>query len=335
MSATRTTHTRLLLIGDVFQGIFAGVNRSDPFYFLEPQLPGRHFVTRRLSVSHRITPEIAEAVNRHLNPCRLQDYYPLMWAKHGARLRTLWGTGLSSSKPRSQRPVQFVKVHNVFRAATHPEIKEFVRTGARTRRMQDLCVLVDSTKKARTPGKVFVDTYTTTHNFLVVESGADRSQSATRSEDRDQLTTNKSVICTVFTAKGLEWPRVLHFSLSGYREPADPFLCLSLAYTAWTRCAEELCVCVDMKTPFCTFRDRGLALPFPVASTTLAVTDLLAFVPVDMQINACVSIVTTYTLPASVPPPMDSISQCCRSELQLTTYEDVSAVVNSSYDRRS
>ncbi len=91
---------RFVGVGDFFQWLFSSLNGSTPEYMCRPEeyFQGDSFKIFALTLSFRLTQEVCEWINKHLDPRKLQMHYPLCWAKYGASITRYWGNGLRSAK---------------------------------------------------------------------------------------------------------------------------------------------------------------------------------------------------------------------------------------------
>jgi hypothetical protein len=273
--------SRLVVIGDYFQCIYSSLLGADASYLTCPEKwTERKFKSLNLSVSFRITHQIAAFINKELNPLRLAVHYPGFWRKHGDTVTRLWGNGISATKhgPKVETYAcntwykQELRQHGVL-----AEIKEKLKTG----RPEDVCLIVSTTDDSTaTPSRVVVNALTD-HNWCVILSGRGRAEMAVS----DGQMRNKALACTTFAMKGSERKHVFVNGFDSYCEghnPESPLHAFNLLYVGFTRAMESLSVLVhtDGKVGrFCTQRERG-EYPQVVEKRpkkSMAVTDLVSY----------------------------------------------------------
>jgi hypothetical protein len=329
--------TRLLFVGDPFQCIYKKLRRKDicDVFALTTRPPKvyaeRTFELHRLSVSFRITPEIADAINAHLNPCVLIcSHYPGIWNIHGKLIRDAWGEGIKSGKKSVPGSFTLQGVSDIYKVTDNASAFRSIIDAHR--RKDTTCIFTSSTStKKSTPTQVFLTKYSDRYNFHVIESGPDR-----KSRESSQLiSADKIGIRTIFAGKGMQWDTVLHFGLSGYFEKKDPLLSICMAYTIWTRACQYLHVIYDKKKPFMSFRSIATPIEIPSQESELSVMKSISYVPPCTAVDDVVRHEDVDT--SSVDTHLNN--QCTYNNVQefhrlgVAYFEDISPMVGIMVER--
>ena len=106
----------MMVLGDPFQQIFEHLG-SDNECLLNPEkffgefLEKPSFTTKSLSICWRITVDMADWINKSLNPNNLASCYPKWWEENGEMIQKLWGDGIKASpfKKRESGSVVYIK----------------------------------------------------------------------------------------------------------------------------------------------------------------------------------------------------------------------------------
>jgi len=100
---------QFMLVGDTFQMVY-GYQGAKLAFFRTPEIAFKGlqandvWVRKRLTVSYRITHEMARWVNENLDPKSIQFAFPEWYRKSGQWIAEEWGSGIRAAPPREPAP---------------------------------------------------------------------------------------------------------------------------------------------------------------------------------------------------------------------------------------
>jgi superfamily I DNA/RNA helicase len=174
----------------------------------------------RLSVSYRITHEMANFINACVNPCNMSKVpkYNAYWQTHGDRISTMWGDGIHAAPTREPAPGS-VEVLEILPQGGREAVAELLQREFATFGEHESAV-IGFTVKAQTPLRVLANLLPTqTWAFLDSSGGADSAvvEDQRRNGQRPEEK-NKRVAATLHQFKGLERELVVFVGFDAYYE---------------------------------------------------------------------------------------------------------------------
>lgn len=234
---------RLMLIGDRFQNIFQSLQQSSTRFMDEPEAYfGGSFARKRLSCTHRMTPEIARWVNKNVDPLTIEKHYPDQWT---ANITEAWGSGMSSSR----KPGEDVETYTFqfFRDHIPSKLICSLQQLIRKHGASELLFLVGSTKLNKRHPVRWILNLLNCRYICLGDTELD-----------PQVAQDKVLISTPYKMKGREAAVVVFCGFDSFLEKVNPEASLShaLAYVASTRAKEKLIVLTDSgQHPLFTIRE--------------------------------------------------------------------------------
>lgn len=266
----------MLLLGDPFQKI-CGFNGASDEYLIHPErcfgalCETPTFLVRYLTISWRITHEMAEFINTNLNPCNLALSHPSWWAEHGERIAALWGKGIRANPARRRAPdsLQIIRGWGAKGAVQAAQVM-FRRFGN-----DQVALLAYTLSGQRTPIQAIVDKLGRhrNENWVVMDGTQGNSE---------EVMSGKRVAGTVHRFKGLERDGILYCGLDSWLEKKyerDPLEAFNINYVAVTRARQQLVVNVN-GTDFATVRCCPLRAGLGIKQTAWF-RSLVEYVPFD------------------------------------------------------
>lgn len=275
----------VLLVGDVRQNIFAGLKPTigsqflmNPRTFFTVEEP---FVELRLTKSFRLTQQMVSWLKAHMNILQLLQHYPEYDTPHiraFLSLEDLVGTGSGPAVLELAQPL--------------PQVTPMIQSLIALRQSEDgndsVTIIVHSVKH-QSPGIQLVNRMRTA-NWNVIDSNSEYSSS-------DELTLNKSTVCTLFAMKGLEAQHVFFIGFDSFKEGYNnPLATFCEYFVGLTRGLKSLVVISNTSiTPFATLREvhhvRSVTpadklRADPTRVLTSGVRELLSFVTAHADLNA-------------------------------------------------
>jgi hypothetical protein len=240
----------MLIVADIFQRLF-GFNGATDAFLQEPKkyfgelchLPD--FVTHYLSISWRISHEMAAFINTNLNPCNLSYSHAEWWERNRERITSWWGKGIRANPKRRPDP-NSVKVIRGW--GSREVVKE-------TKKLFDLygndevALLSFSLKGEKTPIRAIVDKLGKgeNENWCVLDGKGGTSE---------EVMKGKRVASTIHRMKGLERRGIVVCGLDAFIEKLyihDPLEHFNIFYVACTRAKDQLIINIT-GTDYATIR---------------------------------------------------------------------------------
>ncbi len=269
----------LLLVGDIFQRLFSFNGATDKFLttpeeYFATYCHSPEFVTRHLSTSFRISHEMADFINKNLNPCNLKHCVSAeWWETNGEKVTAFWGKGIRANPSRKPEPNSVEKISGWGAQKAIQSVKKmFAQFGN-----DQVALLAHSVKSSQSPLRAIVDKLgqNEDHNWMVMDGSASTTENLLR---------GKRVAATVHRFKGLERDGILYCGLDSHLEKvfkdADPLEHFNINYVACTRAKKKLIVNVCSVTEYATIRCKPLASEGGFRQTC-DVSQLIEYVPFD------------------------------------------------------
>ena len=218
----------ILIMGDPFQCVYQ-FKGATPEYISEPQKIFKNravgsFEQVNMDTSFRITPEMAEWINKNLDPRSMEQHYPDYWKVHGNMITTLWGAGIKGNPD---------KKGNVF--YTESIDVALVEKLYSQELDKNTVILNVSTKN-----NILAKLTTTMHTYAwFIDDGNSEY------EVSDNIKKNKRLVTTIGKFKGLESNLVVFCGMNKYLETMagdDPLSIYNKCYTACTRALKTLVI---------------------------------------------------------------------------------------------
>lgn len=285
----------MILLGDPFQRIFSFNGAYDKYLLNPAQYFGQlvhgdgKFVTMHMTICWRITHEMAEFVNRYLNPNNLKACYPEWWKEHGEQISALWGTGIRANPKRAAAPDSVVYFKS--RGFTDKRCFEYVRDLFDEYENHDVALLGRSLK-GKSPIGVLVEQLgrNANENWVVLASESEGAP------EQELVMKNKRVASTIHKFKGLERKAIYVCGLDAFVETYDdeddptftPLNHFNLFYVACTRAQEKLIVQAIAETvsdEYATIRQSVRVNDREKMKRPCTVRDLFAYVPYDQLLS--------------------------------------------------
>jgi hypothetical protein len=270
--------TQMLVVGDPFQRIFAYLGASwrymsDPQTHFGDLLKEPQFEEHHLTVCWRITPEMSDWINTHLNPQNLKNVVPAAWwDEHAQLIERWWAGGLRSGRP--SRPGS---VLTFAEGEDDAALVAAVRAGLTSRAPGSCAILASTVRYPTATVRTLMEELPELHWVVAGE------QSAWEYSEAAQL--HKVQVSTYHRFKGLERLMVVVTGLDATIERGrDPLEAFALAFVAATR-AQELLIGVHGGTSFATMRNEPLSCTSASRMTTTAIPQLLRHVPFDLWLS--------------------------------------------------
>ena len=298
---------QILILGDFFQCIYQSLTGSDQRYLMFPdRYFGRTFVRLRLSLSYRITKQMATFINEILMDFRkFEQHYPAVWAEVGPVILEAWGDGIRATKEGPE--VQILKA-DLSKGVPVELVNEIY-----TWHTQQLLLITNSTKCGRVAKLV---NSTSKSKWLVIDADSTYDENALR---------NKSCVSTIFSQKGREAHTVINTIFDHYIESyGDPCVALYHQYTIITR-ASHRCLCIQNESNSPFFPLRAVPITLTPPATRYTTQNLLDYVGVDRGIDRNLHVLENARYGALVLP---SLVVRCRE-----TFEDVTRFVITALKR--
>lgn len=255
----------MLLVGDPFQAIFRYLNADVDYMMRAPDHFAREFVQLQLTTCWRITPEMAQWVNMHMDPRHLQKSVPeTWWEMKGPQLVEIWGDGIKAGKPSVPGSVCILQMDDT--VSVHAEIRQSMNEF----KSEECAFLAKSVRRASQLLANIV------HNC----AGAKWMVSHDSEWDApDALPHGKAVLTTIHRFKGLERPFVCLVGLDAQWEShsSDPMELFCLYFVALTRATRKLLILTGTPS-YATLRRTPLP-PKSRMKTTPEVSSLLRHAP--------------------------------------------------------
>lgn len=264
----------LLIMGDPFQTLYIkNIEKIFKSYLVEPDINFKTvFVVKHLSISFRITHEIAHFINTNLNPNNMVKAYPDKFTPEEVKkISFLWGDGIRANPDRSISQNSVIVIEG--------EQKLYTLTTKLYEKYQprDTMVLGWSIKETSTCLKL-ANAIGDKYGFRkVVSSETNRG---------DKFDPNMRSYSTVHQTKGLEFEGVIIPDMSNFIcNRMHPIKAYNLHYTASTRAKNCLIVCKRFylkngDSPFCTFTDFNGLKSEQKFKESNTVTKLISYIPV-------------------------------------------------------
>lgn len=272
----------LLIVGDPFQRIF-GFSGATCDYMLEPE---RHFGrflheqqqpfrVHHLSISWRITHEMAAWINQNLNPCALQHTsHPAWWAKHGEKIMAWWGYGIQANPARRPCPGSV----RVYRGWGSREAAKHLKAMYQTYGDAGVALLSHSLGGKKSPVQALVNRLGVSNheNWIVLNASASQPS---------DLFQGKRIASTIHRFKGLERDGVVVCGVDAFiesRYTENPLDHYNVWYVACTRAKQELVINIAGQ-PYATLRKTRVwcGVGGGANRTACTVNSLTRYVPFD------------------------------------------------------
>jgi len=267
----------MLIVGDPMQSLYK-FNGATLAFLSEPEkhfgalLNTSKFLTRHLSISFRISHEMASFINTNLNPNNLQySVDESWWHENKERISAWWGRGIFAD-PRRKPDPNSVKIIRGWGAkdAIVAAKKLFSNYGN-----DNVALLSFSLKGTKSPIHTIVDKLgkADSENWVVLDG---------KQSGGDDVIRGKRVASTVHRMKGLEFDGILFCGLDSFIEKLyqdDPLGAFNINYVACTRAKKQLIVNIA-GTDYATIRCSPL-LNTTTARQCCQVSQLIEYVPFD------------------------------------------------------
>ena len=259
---------RLLLLGDPFQRIFS-FNGSSDCYLLHPdkyfgeQVSGGEFHQKNISISWRITPDMADWINHNLHPRALKSakdtpQWEKWWEENGPPLLKSWGSGLKGNPKKRKRKSSSGEDVEMF-------VSEFccgetllhrINKLYKTKQDDELALLAYSLKSQNSPTQVLTRKLGSAQS----ENWAILADLGNSEKMTDEELSGKRIASTIHRFKGLELPIIVVLSFDSFYEKfVEPLELFNLYYVACTRATEKLIVVQESREqPYLTLRGGGV-----------------------------------------------------------------------------
>ncbi len=319
---------QLVLVGDPFQTInqYKGATMQ---YLVEPQryygdLLSGDVVLKHLSISWRISHEMAAFINQYCNPTFLAGATPTSWwEKHGDCITALWGEGIRAAPTRPADPdsLQYV-AHGALYAKTRGHLNAQRRSlGGRDflKKLRDgmdtygtNVTLVAHSVKNKSSGTTQPIVQNIVNAFGKAEHENWHINSAGFLSDPSPkaVRTQKRIANTINSMKGCEddfviFPQFDYFyhKLTTLRND-DPWVVFNKMYTALTRAKKRLLVACGDQAYVTFYRGEGLSKQNqrqqPKRRQTMNVKKMLTHVPYDAYLDHNTVQTSDYVVSAAV-----------------------------------
>lgn len=312
----------MLLVGDVFQVLYAyhgaqsGCFENVGWLTSTGKVVEKPFERFRLSISWRITHEMASFINANLNPCEMRHAirptHPEWWDSREPFFRAVWGDGIRASPFRGPAPDSVVEIRerpyfengclvkhgcrydrSIKKWIPKPESRISPLLDAMVEKFGNSgIVLLDSTIRFSTPmtGYVNAKCEAAGDDWLILEGDGETTRIDPRVWDQ------KRIVSTVHKFKGLERDGVIFFGLDEHflrrnlNVGKDVELVMAeynKMYVACTRARKQLAVIIG---EFPTINQRALVScrgGVVAEQKPIPVTELFRHAPFDrgLQVN--------------------------------------------------
>lgn len=284
----RLRHPQLLILGDPFQLLYR-FNGADERFILEADerfaevaapAPFKRF---KLSICFRITHEMANWVNIHLNPNNLsRAVAPPSWCfdDYRQQIADWWGDGIRANPRRPPAPGS---VTYCSRSVIHPRfrsrrvINEIIGV-LQQYDSNNFALLSFSVSNEKSPAREVT-------NSLGFVAGTRQSWFIDTGKNLDEgndssLRRNKRIASTIHKFKGRECDAIVLVGFDGFYETmgnSDPRDLFNVFYVAATRARMRLHIIQWNELPFATYAIRGLLRPPSAISSRCLVTQALEY----------------------------------------------------------
>jgi hypothetical protein len=269
----------MMVMGDIFQWIFL-FNGSSDTYFSDPtkyfgnHLRSNEFFQKRLTISWRITHEMAHWINENLNPNKLKIHYTEWWSKNGERYSKVWGSGIRAnpSRPFCPGSVEFRNFANF----TDPALIEKIEDSYNTFGTSETTTLAITLKSSNCPLRVIVDHLGKWDDWYIDVQESEKSTSI-------KYTQGKRYACTPYKFKGKECDCVIVLGMDSYWEDKKtPIELFNLMYVMCTRARNKLIIIrFDSNSEYATMRLQKISTAASEVRKRYSVTDLLEYTKFD------------------------------------------------------
>ena len=317
----------MLIMGDPFQSLYEKIlwvdDKISPYLnsedFFSEYLFDKKFYELHLSISYRISHEMADWINKNLNPNSLKKVKPYseQWHKYGDRISSLWGEGI---KANPKRPQCVNSVTYMDCSWINDSQIDLTRELFKKYSWQDTAILATTVKGDNTPASNLTKSISE-EVWISVDK-------ETKKEEKNM--TNKRVFSTIHQYKGLERKCIFLCGMNGYYENKfDSKNIMDLFneyYVACTRATEKLVIftCKTKYDYFATMRENEVENS--KVAQTLNITKLLEFVTFDKVISNCFETKEMENVEDSKKFNLSDISYTKGSNY----YENISAFIGTS-----
>lgn len=304
----------LLLLGDIFQRLYSfhgATDRylTDPTRYYGPWCHVPHFQMLPLSISWRITHEMAEFINEHVNPLKLQHAVsPAWWQENYPKLVAFWGPGIRASPQRGPAPDSVEWIEGSLSKAQDSFIGLYTRFPP-----DQVSLICYSSRGENSPA-----------NRFMAQLGENW-----RSVEEEPLSSTYYTVGTIHKFKGLERSAILYVSLSAFLEdlhPDDPLEHFNLHYVACTRAKHRLLVHLphvkQMKQRYATMRPAEANTVRSVVKLKASIPRLLQYTPFDAVLSIGSQILQTVII-GEDPTPLRADPHAFRVPSEHGTWENL------------
>jgi len=286
----------MLLLGDPFQQIFryAGADiqyLTEPHRFFSDYIHPSPFTQCHLTISYRITHEMADFINQHLNPVNLRfALRDEVWQEKAPFIESWWGEGIRANPERPPAPdsVVYQEVNFFNSAEFQNEIEKVTREcetlpGGR----EQLAILLKQMSGKAPINQVVERMSRQSHeNCIILRGDAHHDLSG---QTKSQVMQKKLTISTIHKFKGLERDVVVICGLDQYYEQGQSdrnFLehldLYNAFYVACTRGKSKLIIWKTKgKLDYVTKRKCRSGQLHQAVTYLCRVKDLFSYVPFD------------------------------------------------------
>lgn len=329
----------VVLVGDPFQRIF-GFRGADLKYLMHPDaefgdlVSGGRFERCNLTISWRITHEMAEWINEHLDPRQLARVAPAdVWRQYGPFIHECWGSGIRANPARDRAPGSVVMLDDDAANMSYDgaqrlwyftnafTIAEYVRRES-LRFGPSNTVVLGYSMKSNNAARAVVNTLTDV-NWIVLNGEGDTGVN-------QDLLSNKQVASTIHKFKGLERDASFLMMFGPYNE-ARFDTCLdhyNLMYVGATRARHQLVLIPAPDGAYATMRYEAQVInPIRTIPKSLNVSELNDYVIFDPDLDYDGPDSAVGYQPAVLHPACVSIEAPAAIVMgSRATHEDVSAI---------
>lgn len=338
---------QLLILGDPFQVLY-GYMRANVKYLVDAELhwgeivkdaPFKHV---RLSICFRISHEMAEWINVHLNPNNLRDApQETGWFnRHKQLIETWWADGIRANpkRPRDADSMKFFRRSEHFAKYGGSDMKEATTDAIRCllekHDIEKTVILSSSiTKSGNSPVRL-VTNWLQDLNYESCAWYIDGGE--TSNEVIAKVRKNKRLASTIHRFKGQECDGVVLLGLDGFYEVMskhDPLSLYNKFYVGATRARKQLLIIEWNDVSYCTVRVPNLGeRKEMVTPSQTSVSRLLMHCPYEKilcdETPECLITKIAHRIEAHAFGRKDYIVPGAHHGKQRFTVEDVSSVLS-------